>query len=63
MSDNSDTSIMDDPDHQPHPDDGGSGEPGGDGPVDRPAGTSDAEDFSGVDPQDPIDPASPTLQP
>jgi hypothetical protein len=29
----------------------------------RPAGTSEPEDYSGVDPQGPIDPDSPTLQP
>ncbi len=28
----------------------------------RPTGTSDAEDYTGVDPQNPIDPASPKLQ-
>lgn len=40
----------------------GSRDAGGDGPVDRPVGSSDASDHTGVDPQDPIDPASPTLR-
>jgi hypothetical protein len=36
---------------------------GSDGSTDRPAGTSDPEDYSGVGGQEPIDPESPTLQP
>jgi hypothetical protein len=31
-----------------------------DAPSHRPTGTSTARDMSGIDPQDPIDPASPT---
>ncbi|MEP6852920.1 MAG: hypothetical protein ABJA87_09720, partial [bacterium] len=40
--------------------DTGSDEPGG-GPVDRPSGTSDAGEGTTIDPQEPIDDASPTL--
>ena len=41
--------------------DEGSSEPGG-GPVDRPAGTAEEDDDTGVDPEEPIDPESPDLQ-
>lgn len=40
--------------------DTGSDEPAG-GPVERPAGTSDRDADSGVNPQEPIDPAAPNL--
>ncbi len=33
------------------------------GPSERPVGTSTQRDATGVDPQDPIDPESPNLQP
>jgi len=33
------------------------------GETERPVGTSTARDSTGVDPQDPIDPESPNLQP
>lgn len=32
------------------------------GPSQRPAGTSTARDSTGIDPQDPIDPSSPSLR-
>jgi hypothetical protein len=41
--------------------DTGADEPAG-GPVDRPAGTAEDDDDTGVDPQGPIDPAMPNLQ-
>jgi hypothetical protein len=41
--------------------DTGSDQPAG-GPVDRPAGTTDAEGHTGVDPQRPVDPDAPHLQ-
>jgi hypothetical protein len=41
--------------------DEGSDEPSG-GPVDRPAGTADEDDDTGVKPDEPIDPESPDLQ-
>lgn len=41
--------------------DTGSDEPAG-GPVDRPAGTSDADDHTAIDPQDPDHGDAPTLQ-
>lgn len=37
------------------------GGPPGAGPTNRPAGTSDADDDTGVDPQGPVDPAMPNL--
>ena len=40
--------------------DTGSDEPAG-GPVDRPTGTSDADDHSSVDPQGPVQPDAPHL--
>jgi len=40
--------------------DEGSDEPGG-GPVDRPAGTSDEDDYTSVDPKGPKDDDAPTL--
>jgi hypothetical protein len=40
--------------------DTGSDEPAG-GPVDRPVGTSDADDSTAIDPQEPRDPSAPTL--
>lgn len=40
--------------------DTGSDEPGG-GPVDRPAGTADADDDTGIDPQESQHPESPDL--
>ena len=40
--------------------DTGSDEPAG-GPTDRPAGTSDADDHTSVDPQGPVHPDSPHL--
>ncbi len=42
--------------------DEGSSEPAG-GPVDRPAGTSDEDDHTSVDPQDEGDTGGPTLPP
>ena len=42
--------------------DTGSDQPAG-GPVDRPAGTSDADDHTAVDPQGPTDPEAPHLPP
>lgn len=41
--------------------DEGSDEPGG-GPVDRPAGEADDNDDTGIDDEQPVDPASPDLQ-
>jgi len=41
--------------------DEGSDKPGA-GPVDRPAGTADEDDDTGVDPEGPISPESPDLQ-
>lgn len=37
------------------------GEGPGGGPVDRPSGTSDEDDDTGVNPQGPIDPEMPTM--
>ena len=42
--------------------DTGSDEPAG-GPVDRPTGTSDEDDYTSVDPQDEDEAAAPTLPP
>lgn len=56
-----DTSAEEPQDSSPEPDDeeqASTGEGTG-----RPAGTSEPQDYSGVDPQGPIDPDSPTLQP